>query len=125
MVSDSWYPFYIMKFSKQNLADIPIEQAHGGSGSRQMLLNAQVLASSKWEAVTKGFLPAGASFDWHKHEDIDELFLVTKGNGKFYCEDDVVEYEMGDVISVSANTVHKIENTGKETTEGFFIRIKI
>ena len=113
-----------MKFSKQNIKEIPVEEAHAGSGSRQMLLNPDVAASTKWEAVTKGFLPAGSSFDWHKHEDSDEMFLVSRGNGNFYCEEDVTEYKAGDVILVRANTMHKIENTGKETTEGFFIRIK-
>lgn len=114
-----------MKFSKRNLTTIPEEDAHGGSGSRQMLLDEQLSLSKNWEAVTKGFLPVGASFDWHKHEDSDEMFIVMRGEGKFYCEDNVTEYTSGDVILVSANTMHKIENTGTETTEGFFIRIKL
>lgn len=114
-----------MKFSKKHLSEIPIEEAHAGSGSRQMLLDAQVAESNNWEAVTKGFLPAGASFDWHEHEGVDEMFIVTSGEGKFYCEKDVTGYTAGDVILVRASTIHKIENTGKETTEGFFIRVKV
>lgn len=64
-------------------------------------------------------------FDWHKHATSDEMFLVTRGEGKFYCEEEVTSYKSGDVILVRANTLHKIVNDGKETTEGFFIRIKI
>lgn len=114
-----------MKFSKKHLSEIPVEEAHAGSGSRQMLFNPEAAESSKWEAVTKGFLPSGSSFDWHKHEESDEMFLVTHGEGKFYCEEEETNYTSGDVILVRANTMHKIENTGKETTEGFFIRIKV
>lgn len=114
-----------MKFSKKNLSEIPIEEAHAGSGSRQMLFNPKAAGSNKWEAVTKGFLPSGSSFDWHKHENSDEMFLVTRGGGRFYCEDEETTYKTGDVLLVKANTRHKIENTGKETTEGFFIRIKV
>ncbi|HET9947024.1 MAG TPA: cupin domain-containing protein [Patescibacteria group bacterium] len=114
-----------MKFSKKHLSEIPVEEAHGGSGSRQMLFNPQAAESSKWEAVTKGFLPGGAMFDWHKHEESDEMFIVTCGTGKFFCEDEETSYKTGDVILVRANTLHKIFNDSQETTEGFFIRVRI
>lgn len=112
-------------FSKQTLSEISIEEAHGGSGSRQMLLDNNVVASQKWEAVTKGFLLAGKIFDWHKHEDSDEMFIVTKGIGKFFCDEQQIDYQAGDIITVRVNVLHKIENTGADTTEGFFIRIKV
>ncbi len=114
-----------MKFSKRYLSEIPIEEAHGGSGSRQMLFDPQAAESTKWEAVTKGFLPQGAMFDWHEHRDTDEMFVVLRGAGKFFCEKEITDYKAGDVILVRANTIHKIENTGNITTEGFFIRVKV
>ncbi|HSD98080.1 MAG TPA: cupin domain-containing protein [Patescibacteria group bacterium] len=114
-----------MKFTKKNLSEIPLEEAHAGSGSRQMLFTPGSAKSTKWEAVTKGFLPARSQFDWHDHKDTDEMFIVLRGTGKFYCEDTEVDYKAGDVILVRANTKHKILNDGKETTEGFFIRIKV
>ncbi len=114
-----------MKYFKHNLAEIPPEEAHAGSGSRQMLFNPDAAESAKWEAVTKGFIPVGSVFDWHKHEDSDEMFVVTRGEGKFYCEDEETTYKAGDIILVRANTMHKIVNNGKETTEGFFIRVRI
>ncbi|HEX7042050.1 MAG TPA: cupin domain-containing protein [Patescibacteria group bacterium] len=113
-----------MNFSKKNISEIPLEEAHGGSGSRQMLLNVDAVMSKNWEAVTKGFLPQGSMFDWHIHDDSDEMFLVTRGTGKFYCEGEITEYTPGDIILVKAKTKHKIVNDGDETTEGFFIRIK-
>lgn len=111
-----------MKFSKQSLSEIPHEDAHGGSGSRQMLLDGSLDLSPNWEAVTKGFLPAGQMFDWHEHKDIDEMWIVTKGEGKFYCEDQQTDYKAGDVITVIANTQHKI--VADTDSEGFFIRVK-
>lgn len=113
-----------MKFSKRHISDLPLEKAHGGSGSRHVLLDESLPISGKWEAVNQGFIPVGGKFDWHKHNNSDEMFLVTKGNGKFYCENEETDYKTGDVILVEANTEHKIENTGSEVTEGFFIRVK-
>lgn len=113
-----------MKFAKTNIDDIPIENAHGGAGSRQMLIQPDQVESRYFEAVTKGFLPSGQLFDWHVHEDTDEVFIVTKGHGVFSCENQTTDYAAGDVITVGANLKHKIEANGDETTEGFFIRVR-
>ena len=114
-----------MKFSKQNITDIPFVESHGVSQTKQVLLDVAATESKNWENVTKGILPSGQMYDWHVHEGIDELFIVTKGNGKFYCEDEATDYKVNDIIMVRAGMKHKIENTGKETTEGFFIRVKV
>lgn len=111
-----------MNFTLQHTSDIPIEDAHGGSGSRQLLVTPEHVESQFLEAVTKGFLGAGKVFGWHEHTDTDEIFIVTKGSGKFSCDEDVVDFATGDVITVRANIRHKIEAT--TDTEGFFIRVK-
>lgn len=117
-----------MKYLKRNLSEIPLEEAHGGTGARQMLLSPHLELSNNWEAVTKGFLRSGNAFDWHNHKDTDEIFIVTAGHGKFlYKENDqeiVQDYEPDDVFIVPANIFHRIEATGQKTTEGFFVRVK-
>lgn len=110
-------------FTKANLRDIPVEAAHGGSGSRQMLIKPEDVKSGHWEAVTKGFLNAGSVFDWHNHEGIDEVFIVTRGSGKIYCEDEETEYGVDDVVTIPAGLNHKIE--AAEDSDFFFTRIKV
>ena len=63
-------------FFTKNISEIPLEIAHGGTGSRKLLLSAIDPISSNIEAMTKGFLPVGSSFDWHEHIDTDEVCLV-------------------------------------------------
>jgi len=111
-------------FSKQNINDIPVETAHGGAGSRQLLVTPDKLTSPYFEAFTKGFLEVGKIFDWHEHKDIDEIYIVLKGFGKFFCNDEVIDYKVGDIITIPANTKHKIEALGNKTSEYYFIRIK-
>jgi len=113
-----------MKFSKQNIKDIPLEVAHGGSGSRQLLVTPDKLISPYFEVITKGLLETGKIFDWHFHQDVDEIFIVLKGQGKFYSDDEVVDYQIGDIITIPANTKHKIEALGNEINEYYFFRIK-
>lgn len=111
-----------MKFTKLNIKDIEVEQAHGGSGSRQVLVKSEHVSGPFFEAITKGFLEKGKLFDWHKHKNIDEIFIVIKGEGKFYCEAEVIDYKQDDVIITPANLNHKIE--ANEDSEFYFIRIK-
>lgn len=115
---------------KQRLADIPVEGAHGGTGSRQMLVQPEHITTQFLEAITKGFLKSGGVFDWHNHIDTDEIFIVTQGNGKYYYKEresdpeQVFEYEEGDVITAPGNHYHKIVAEGPEETQGFFVRVK-
>ena len=114
-----------MKYTLVNINDIPIEQAHGGSGARQMLVTPDRLTTKNFEAMTKGYLKAGAEFDWHKHTSIDEYFLVLKGRGKFYWEDEIINYKEGDIITIPANSRHKIVATGDVDNEFYFVRIMV
>lgn len=111
-----------MKYTKLKLKDIPIEKAHGGSGARQVLVKPEHVTSPFFEAVTKGFLKKGAKFDWHNHPDTDEIFIVLKGNGKFFCEDELTDYQEDDVFITPADLNHMIE--AEEDSEYYFIRIK-
>jgi len=117
-----------MKYTKLDLQEIPIEQAHGGTGSRQVLIQQQYLSTPHLEAITKGYLPVGNMFDWHNHIDTDEVFIVTQGQGKFYYrqkdEEQSFDYGKDDVIIAPANLFHKIVAEGNEETQGFFFRVK-
>ncbi len=113
-----------MKYKKFNLNEIPLEDAHGGSGKRQVLVNASHVSSDNLEAITKGYLNPNFSYDWHAHKDIDEIFIVLKGQGKFYCEDEEEDYKEGDIFIIPPNVNHKITAEGKDASEFYFIRVK-
>lgn len=108
----------------KSLAQIPTEQAHGGSGKRQLILSPDDPVSSHFHAMTKGFLAPGGVFDWHDHKDIDEFFLVLKGTGFIeFRDEDKIEYKTNDLIYIPANLEHRIEATGSAENEFYFIRL--
>ncbi|OGZ63044.1 MAG: hypothetical protein A2812_02275 [Candidatus Staskawiczbacteria bacterium RIFCSPHIGHO2_01_FULL_36_16] len=110
---------------KKSLNQIPLEQAHGGTGSRQLILSKDDDVSKYFEAMTKGYLKSGGMFDWHLHQNIDELFLVTKGSGVIeFKNSDSWEYNGGDLIYIPANIEHKIIASEKADNEFFFIRLQ-
>lgn len=114
-----------MKIIKRASADIPKEEAHGGSGARKVIASTDHLESSHFEAMTHGYLPAGNSFDWHDHTDTEEIMVVLSGNGKVFDEDGEYEYAPGDVYIFPANTQHKITNTSDVEHEMIFMRVKL
>lgn len=114
------------RFFAKNISQVPIEIAHGGSGSRKLLLSQWDGVSQNIEAMTKGFLPAGSIFDWHEHHDIDEICLVIRWNGKVEFEDgSIYLYQQNDLMYFPANMKHKISNTDTIENEFYFIRINL
>lgn len=110
---------------KKQISDIPLTDAHGGSGKRQLILSKDDHISANLQGMTKGFLPKSAIFDWHKHEGLDEFFIVLAGSGIILFENDAkIEYRENDLIYISSGKSHKIENTGSEENVFFFIRVK-
>jgi quercetin dioxygenase-like cupin family protein len=113
-----------MKVIKRSSNAIVKEVALGGSGARKVYASLEHVNSLHFEMMTHGFLPAGKNFDWHDHEDTEEIMVVLKGRGEVHDEDGVYSYEPGDVFVFPANTQHKIHNPTHEEHEMIFVRIK-
>ncbi len=81
------------KFKIFNISEVPFEAIHDMPNSRQTLATKEDLVSDNIDALTKGTLKPGSKWDWHKHEQYDELGIVLEGNGKFYWENEIVDYK--------------------------------
>lgn len=114
-----------MKIIKRPSATIKKEEAHGGSGTRKVYASPDHLQSIHFEMMTYGFLPAGQVFDWHDHQDIEEIMVVLKGEGTVSDEDGEYPYAAGDVFVFPANTKHKVTNNSTEEHEMIFVRVKL
>ena len=111
-----------MKYKIKNVSQIPLEGTHDLPNSRQTLATANDVTTNNLDALTKGILEAGKVWDWHSHEENDELCIVIKGTGKFYWEDEVSGYKSDDVIIIPAKGKHKIEAI--EDSEFYFVRVR-
>ena len=113
-----------MKIKKKSFNSVPLEGAHEGAGGRRMYVDKGEINNTDWEAMTYGYLPGGSKFDWHEHENIDEMMLVIKGEGFVSDEDGQYGYVPGDLFIFPANIRHKIENPEKEQHEYVFVRVQ-
>lgn len=105
------------------MSQIPLEEAHGGEGSRRIILKRGEGISENIEAFANTFLPNGSKFSWHKHDDLDEIMICLSGSG-------VIEFETGekftygarDLVYIPKKISHTISAIGSDN-EFFFIRV--
>lgn len=45
--------------------------------------------------------------DPQKPHDRDELYVIHRGHGRFVCDDDCVDFSVGDVLYVPAHAEHR------------------
>jgi quercetin dioxygenase-like cupin family protein len=114
-----------LRFQIKKIKDIPLESIHNLPNSRKTLVSKDELVTNNIDAFTKGFLQPGQKWDWHSHPDHDEIGIVLKGTGQFFWEDETSNYEPDDVIIIPANSKHKFEASGAESSEFYFVRIKV
>jgi quercetin dioxygenase-like cupin family protein len=114
-----------MKVIKRAAADIPKEDAHGGSGARKVIADKNHMSSEHFEAMTHGFLPASGTFDWHDHPGVEEIMVVVKGEGVVEDEDGEYGYSPGDVFIFPADVKHKIHNPSEDEHEMYFVRVAV
>ena len=112
-----------MQIIKRPADSILKEQAHGGSGARKVFATSEHTEGNHLDAVTYGFLPAGSSFDWHSHDEIDEIMIVLSGKGTVSDRDGDYSYSEGDVYIFPANIEHKIHNHSDTENQMIFVRI--
>lgn len=114
-----------MKIVIKSASNVPIEEAHGGSGSRKLYVGERESPSEKIQGFTRGWLPAGKSFDWHKHEGVEELMYVLNGQGLVADEDGEYAYDPETLCIFPAGVMHKIFNNSDQEHQFIFIRVYV
>jgi quercetin dioxygenase-like cupin family protein len=90
-----------------------------------MLVAKEETTSSYFEAHTYGYMPAGAKYEMHEHNNIVEICVVTKGKGTIRdAEGNEEAFITGDRFIFPSNTQHEIENNSDEQAEFYFFRFR-
>ena len=62
-------------------------------------------------------LPAGASFQAHYHEDMQEVFIIISGQAHIQVDQESAVLGSGDTVIIPARSVHIMRNTGGKDVE--------
>lgn len=109
----------------KNISQIPFEGTHALPNTRQTLATKDDLVTDNIDALTKGTLSPDQIWDWHQHDEHDEICIVLQGRGNFVWQDETHQYGPEDIMIIPAGNRHKIEAKGHENSEFYFVRIKV
>jgi mannose-6-phosphate isomerase-like protein (cupin superfamily) len=112
------------KLVSRNTSKVAKEDAHGGSGKRRMIFCNSDAPKSRLEAVSVGYLPRGGTFDWHRHDGIDEIISIVRGKATVKSGGKTFQAKAGDFLLVPSRTMHKITNTGPIKLRALFVRFR-
>ena len=72
---------------------------------------------SNWAFFDHLLIPVGSTVGRHYHAGVDEVYLVIKGKGKVYVNDEVADIAYGDAVPVKAGEIHSLESSATEPLE--------
>lgn len=110
-----------MKIIKKPHESFELQDAHGGSGKRHLLVGNNEIPNV--QGMTHGFLPAQTKFPPHCHKNLNEVMFVLKGQGFVSDDDATYPYTAGDMFIFPCGVTHEITNTAYEQNEYVFVRV--
>ena len=84
---------------------------------KRVLLTKPDLSPGRVQMVNWALLPVGSAFTRHYHEDMEEVFVITKGKAAMRCGAEEQSLEAGDCIVVGKREPHEMRNTGDVDVE--------
>jgi mannose-6-phosphate isomerase-like protein (cupin superfamily) len=90
---------------------------------KKILLRGDDFVGGKIETVNIALLPTGQAFTPHYHTDMQEVFIITRGNAKITVDAEEATLGEGDTVVVPVGSVHRMENIGTEDVEFVVIAV--
>ena len=84
---------------------------------KRVLATDQDLQAGQVMMVNWARLPAGRSFQRHYHEDLQEVFVMTRGPAEMRVNGEMVELDSGDAIVIDPGEVHEMTNSSNDDVE--------
>ena len=97
----------------KNVNKMPPFITKDGSEIRELL--AYRNSSIRNQSLAEARLPVGASTQEHYHGRTEEIYFITRGQGRMRIEGELSDVRAGDAIAIPPGKKHKLWNTGNET----------
>ena len=74
---------------------------------------------------TTGFtvhaMQRGMEGDYHDHEDVEQTYYITQGQGKMKIDDEIYEVKEGDAVHLPPKTMHQLINDSDDWIQHLII----
>lgn len=113
----------ITRASKMQYVPASHEDPKNPGSLKKVLVKKDDVMAGRLQMVNWSLLPAGKSFAPHYHEDLEELFIIMKGEAEITVGSETSMVIKGDAIIVAPRIIHSMKNTGQEDVEFLAIGI--
>lgn len=91
-------------------AEVPAFVTKDGSLIRELMHPAQ--HASRHQSLAEAILQPGQKTALHRHQQSEELYHITNGEGRMTLGKETFAVKVGDTICIAPGTPHCIENSG-------------
>lgn len=109
------------RFDRSLLVPVRCHGGRGAVGFRQVWGTRDF--STNFEYLNHLLLPPGASVGYHRHEGVQEAYVIMSGSGRVTVDDETAEVVRGDVIPNRLGGAHGIYNHGAADLELFVVGV--
>ncbi|MDP7448620.1 MAG: cupin domain-containing protein [Candidatus Latescibacteria bacterium] len=105
-------------------ASLSRTQIHGGKGEvgHRMIWGPEDFRSN-FHGLTHDVLPPGTSIGYHRHEGVEECYIVVEGSGRMTVDDETQVVQQGDTIPSSLGGSHGLYNHTQEDLEVLVVSV--
>ena len=106
-------------FRLQNLEWVPASHENRESPSvwKKVLLQKADLLEGRVQMVNWCRMEPEKAFRAHYHEDMEEIFIILKGQAKILVDGEEAEMGKGEAVVIPPRIVHEMKNAGGEDLE--------
>ncbi len=97
----------------KNLENVPAFTTKDGSEIRELLAYRNSVIRN--QSLAEARLAVGSSTQEHFHPRAEEIYFITKGQGRMRIENETRDVSAGDAIAIPPGQKHKLWNTGTDT----------
>lgn len=101
----------IVRFDDRRYVPASHEKPDAPGVWKKVLLGRDDLIEGRMQMINWARLPAGASFQPHYHEDMEEVFIILNGNVRIVVDGETASLGPGDTVVIPVRSTHVMANT--------------
>ncbi len=107
----------IIRATNQDMVPASHEDPQNPGVLKRVIAVKDDLQVGRVQMVNWARLPEGNEFQTHFHEDMEEVFIMIRGQAQMYTGDQVETLGVGDTAIVAPREMHRMRNVGAGEVE--------
>lgn len=103
----------LIRFNQLNYVYASHEDSKNPGNLKKVLVRKEDLIEGQVQMVNWAKIPIGKAFRAHYHENMEEIFIIIKGNAEMTVGTESVSLGTGDTVIVPIGKVHVLKNVGE------------